>query len=163
MTWIIGYFSFQPLFTSNLWRLLTMNRTKIYPCLVLRNFREITWKYLGHTVSSFWCSRSLVVWKMQLHLRRLPRRGGVSRSLVVWKMQLHLRRLPRQILLPKQIFCRTSKPGPVSKVWKIRNCTFLNIVTRVTYEKCATWIPDVVVVWFYECSSSWSNSYYTPM
>lgn len=141
MTWIIGYFSFQPLFTSNLWRLLTMNRTKIYPCLVLRNFREITWKYLGHTVSSFWCSRSLVVWKMQLHLRRLP----------------------RQILLPKQIFCRTSKPGPVSKVWKIRNCTFLNIVTRVTYEKYATWIPDVVVVWFYECSSSWSNSYYTPM
>ena len=59
MNWISGYFYFQPLFTSNLWRLLTMNSTKTYPCLVRRNFREITWKYLGHTVSSFWCSRSL--------------------------------------------------------------------------------------------------------
>lgn len=32
-----------------------MNNRKTYPCLVRRNFREITWKYLGHTVSSFWC------------------------------------------------------------------------------------------------------------
>ena len=49
-------------------------------------------------------------------------------------------------LAAKTNILHTSKPGPVSKIWKIRNCTFLNIVTRATYEKYATWIPDVVVV-----------------
>ena len=103
MTWIIGYFYFQPLFTTNLWKLLSMNRTKIYPCLVRRSFREFLCKFLGHTVSPFWCSRSFVVWKMQLHSS-----------------------LTTTILRPKQIFRRTGKPGSFSKVWKNRNCDVLS-------------------------------------
>ena len=44
-----------------------MNRTKIYSCLVRRSFREFPCKFLGHTVSPFWRSRSFVVWKRVAH------------------------------------------------------------------------------------------------
>ena len=51
MTWIIGYFYFQPLCTTNLWGLLGENRAKNYPRLVQRNFV----KFLFFSAFSFYC------------------------------------------------------------------------------------------------------------
>ena len=54
------------------WRLFVVSR-ECYPLFIFsrRNFLEFPWKSFDHATFSFWCSRSLVVRKMHLHLRRL--------------------------------------------------------------------------------------------
>ena len=91
-----------------------MNRTKIYSCLVRRSFREFPCKFLGHTVSPFWRSRSFVVWKRVAHHEKSCDQNRYS--------------------------VEQENQARSAKFEKKRNCDVLfqyNIVSRVTYEKYA--------------------------
>ena len=76
MTWIIGYFYFQPLCTTNLWRLLGENRAKNYPRLVQRNFD----KFLFFSVFSFYCRLENAVTSSSLPRQILQPKQKVHRT-----------------------------------------------------------------------------------
>ena len=76
MTWIIRYFYFQPLCTTNLWRLLDENRAKHYPRLVQRNFD----KFFFFSVFSFYCRLENAVTSSSLPRQILQPKQKVHRT-----------------------------------------------------------------------------------
>ena len=113
-------FHYEPL------KLLSTKRAKIYPRLVQQNFPEIPWKFWNHTVFFFF---------------------GVLVPLLFGKCSYMFVEVPLQILRLKQKKNKTKQNKTKNQAHSVKfektgiGTLFLDMATRVTYEKYATRFP----------------------